>query len=74
MTNTDSDPFKDIIAAISLRENERGTQTGSGWSPHWHQVTDMYKNYSDKDFMLGLNAAQSTMGAVAKLTGMSIKK
>jgi hypothetical protein len=34
----------------------------------------MYKNYSDKDFMLGLNAAQSTMGAVAKLTGMSIKK
>ncbi len=74
MTNTDSDPFKDIIAAISLRENERGTQTGSGWSPHWHQVTDMYKNYSDKDFMLGLNAGQSTLGAVAKLAGMSIKK
>ena len=24
MTNTDSDPFKDLVPAISLRENERG--------------------------------------------------
>jgi hypothetical protein len=26
MTNTDSAPFQDLVAAISLRENERGTQ------------------------------------------------
>ncbi len=69
MTNTDSGPFQDIVASISLRENERGTQTGSGWSPHWHQPTDLFKTYSDKDFRLGLNAAQTTLGAVARLVG-----
>src|SRR5689334_21776851 len=30
MTNTDSDPFMDLIPAISLRENERGMHTGAG--------------------------------------------
>jgi hypothetical protein len=33
MTNTDSDPFKDIVPAISMRENERGAQIGAGWDP-----------------------------------------
>lgn len=74
MTNTDSDPFKDIIPAISLRENERGAQIGAGWDPHWHQVTDLYSTFSDKDFRLGLNAAQTTLSAVALLTGASLKK
>ena len=74
MTNTDSDPFKDIVAAISLRENERGREVGAGWDPQWHQVTDMYKTYSDKDFRLGLNAAQSTLGAVGQLAGATVKK
>ncbi len=72
MTNTDSGPFQDLIASISLRENERGTQTGSGWSPHWHQVTDLFSTYSDKDFRLGLNAAQTTLGAVGNLVGASL--
>lgn len=72
MTNTDSGPFQDIVASISLRENERGTQTGSGWSPHWHQPTDLFKTYSDKDFRLGLNAAQTTLGAVARLVGATL--
>ena len=74
MTNTDSDPFKDIVPAISLRENERGAQIGAGWDPNWHQPTDVYTTYNDKDFMLGLNAAQTTLGAVAELTGATIKK
>jgi hypothetical protein len=74
MTNTDSDPFKDIIPAISLRENERGTQVGAGWDPQWHQVTDVFATYSDKDFRLGLNAAQTTLGAVGQLVGAKIKK
>jgi hypothetical protein len=74
MTNTDSDPFKDIIPAISLRENERGEQTGAGWNPHWHQPTDLFVTFSDKDFMLGLNAAQTTLAGVAQLTGATIKK
>jgi hypothetical protein len=74
MTNTDSGPFIDIIPAISLRENERGTQIGNGWDPQWHQPTDVYATYNDKDFRLGLNAAQTTLSAVAQLTGATIKK
>ena len=74
MTNTDSGPFQDLVPAISLRENERGEQIGAGWDPHWHQVTDMYSTFSDKDFRLGLNAAQTTLSAVALLIGTTVKK
>jgi len=74
MTSTDSTPFMNFVPAISLRENERGAQVGGGWDPHWHQVTDVYSTFSDKDFRLGLNAAQTTLAAVAQLTGASIRK
>jgi peptidase M28-like protein len=74
MTNTDSGPFIDIVAAISVRENERGVQIGNGWDPQWHQPTDVYATYTDKDFRLGLNAAQTTLGAVAGLTGATLGK
>src|SRR5205807_2981464 len=73
MTNTDSAPFQDYVAAISLRENERGTQIGAGWDPNWHQPTDLYATYSDNDFRLGLNAAQTTLAALAGLVGATIK-
>src|SRR6266513_1600613 len=73
MTNTDSAPFQDYVPAISLRENERGTQIGAGWDPNWHQPTDLYATYSDKDFRFGLNAAQTTLGAIAGLVGATIK-
>jgi len=72
MTNTDSDPFKDLVAAVSLRENERGTQIGAGWDPNWHQPTDVFTTYADADFRLGLNAAQTTLAAIAKLTGATV--
>jgi hypothetical protein len=74
MTNTDSGPFQDLVAAISLRENERGSQIGAGWDPQWHQPTDVYATYSDKDFLLGMNAAQTTLSAVALLTGAALRK
>jgi hypothetical protein len=69
MTNTDSASFQDLVASISVRENERGTEIGSGWDPHWHQPTDVFTTFSDKDFRLGLNAAQTTLAAVAQLAG-----
>jgi peptidase M28-like protein len=72
MTNTDSTPFMDLVPAISVRENERGTQIGAGWDPHWHQPTDVYATFSDADFRLGLNAAQTTLGAIARLAGASL--
>ena len=74
MTNTDSTPFMDHTPAISVRENERGMQIGAGWNPHWHQPTDRFTTYSDKDFRLGLNAAQTTLAGVATLAGVSLKK
>jgi hypothetical protein len=69
MTNTDSTPFMDLVPAISLRENERGREIGAGWDPQWHQPTDLYATYGDADFRLGLNAAQTTLAAIAHLTG-----
>ncbi len=74
MQSTDSVPFQDEVAAISVRENERGLQIGTGWDPHWHQPTDVFATFSDKDFRLGLNAAQTTLAAVAQLAGAKIVK
>ncbi|MEO5567920.1 MAG: M28 family peptidase [Gemmatimonadaceae bacterium] len=74
MSNTDSDPFKDLVPAISLRENERLAHTGSGWNPTWHQPIDVMSTFSDNDFRLGLNAAQTTLSAIASLTGAKIRK
>lgn len=73
MTNTDSGPFQDIVPSISLRENERGMHTGAGWNPTWHQPIDVFKTFSDKDFRLGLNAAQTTLAGVAELTNARLK-
>ena len=74
MTNTDSTPFMDIVPAISLRENERGMHIGAGWDPHWHQPTDVFDTFSDNDFRLGLNAGQTTLAAIAQLTGARITR
>jgi hypothetical protein len=73
MQNTDSVPFQDEVAAISVRENERGAHIGTGWNPHWHQPTDVFATFSEKDFRLGLNAAQTTLAAIAQLAGARLK-
>ena len=70
----DPTPFMDLIPTVSIRENEHKTQIGPGWSPHWQQRTDAYSTYSEKDFRLGLNAAQTTLGAIAQLAGAKPKK
>ncbi len=74
MTNTDSTPFMDFTPSISLRENERGMHTGAGWNPTWHQPIDVFSTFSDKDFLLGLNAAQTTLSAVAILTNARLSR
>ena len=70
MQSTDSVSFQELVAAVSVRENERGSQIGAGWDPHWHQPTDVFATFSDADFRLGLNAAQTTLAALAKLAGL----
>jgi hypothetical protein len=74
MTNTDSEPFMNLVPAVSLRENERGAQIGAGWDPHWHQPTDVFSTFSDKDFRLGLNAAQTTLAALGQLAGATLTR
>ncbi len=61
------------MPAISLRENERGTQIGAGWDPNWHQPTDLYATYHDEDFRLGLNCGANDPGALAGLAGATIR-
>jgi hypothetical protein len=73
MQSTDSVAFQDHVAAISLRENERGAHIGTGWDPHWHQPTDVFATFSDKDFRLGLNAAQTTLAGIAQRAGAKIR-
>jgi len=67
MSNTDSGSFQDLVASVSLRENRRLYETGNRANPHWHQPTDLFVTFSDADFRLGFNAAQTTLGAVARL-------
>jgi hypothetical protein len=67
MSNTDSRPFMDHVAAVSVRDNRRLYEIGRGSNPHWHQPTDLFVTYSDADFRLGFNACQTTLSAIASL-------
>lgn len=67
MSNTDSTPFMNLVPSVSLRENRRLYETGRGANPHWHQPTDLFVAFTDADFRLGFNAAQTTLAAVARL-------
>jgi hypothetical protein len=73
MSNIDSRSFQDLVASISLRENQRVTEIGRNSNPHWHKTTDVYASFSDADFRLGLNAAQTTLGAIGQLAGLRVK-
>jgi hypothetical protein len=72
MSNTDSRPFQDHVAAVSLRENRRLYETGNGANPHLHQPTDLFVSFEEEDFRLGFDAARTTLGAVARLAGASV--
>ena len=75
MTNTDSVPFQDDRRRRSAcARTSAATQIGSGWDPHWHQPTDVFATFSDKDFRLGLNAAQTTLAAIAQLAGAKTRE
>jgi len=70
MSNTDSDPFKDYIAAVSVRENERIKEIGNYSDPAWHTVCDTFGYFSEKDFLLGFNCVQMTIGTICRLAGV----
>ena len=49
-------------------------QLGGGWDPLGHTPGDVFTAYKDEDFRLGLNAAQTTLGAVAELVGARLAR
>ena len=69
MTNTDSVPFQNHTAAISIRENRRIGEIGGGSNPHWHENTDRYETFSDQDYEFGFNIVKMLVGATAELSG-----
>ena len=44
-------------------------EIGGGWDPHGHTPSDVFTTYNEADFRLGLNAAQTTLSAVAQTHG-----
>ena len=72
MSNTDSVPFQNFTAAVSVRENQRLAEIGNGANPHWHQPTDVFSTYSEDDFRLGFNALKMTLGTISELAGVRL--
>jgi hypothetical protein len=73
MTNTDSTPLMDVVASISLRENERGSRSVPAGIRNIISRPTCIRN-NDRDFLLGLNAAETTLAAIAQLTGARLNK
>jgi hypothetical protein len=74
MAGTDSIQFQDLVAAVSVRENERLTGIVMGSNPNHHEPTDKYENYGEKDFRFGFNSAQTTLGGLGQLAGITLAR
>src|SRR5437867_1373792 len=74
MAGTDSIRFQDLVAAVSVRENERVIEIVRGSNPHHHQPTDKYESYAEEDFRLGFNSLQATLGALGELVGVTVAR
>jgi acetylornithine deacetylase/succinyl-diaminopimelate desuccinylase-like protein len=72
MAGTDSVLFEDLVASVSVRENERLTGIVRGSNPNHHEPTDNYESYGEEDFRFGFNSAQTTLGALGKLAGITV--
>jgi hypothetical protein len=72
MAGTDSIQFEDLVASISVRENERITGIIRGSNPNHHEPTDKYENYAEEDFRFGFNTAQTSLGGLGELAGVTL--
>ncbi len=72
MAGTDSIRFEDLVASVSVRENERITGIVRGSNPNHHEPTDKYENYAEEDFRFGFNSAQTTLGALGQLASIRL--
>jgi len=74
MAGTDSIRFQDYVASVSVRENERISGIVRGSNPNHHEPTDKYENYGEEDFRFGLNSAQTTLGGLGRLAGITVAR
>jgi len=74
MAGTDSIRFEDLVASVSMRENERITGIIRGSNPNHHQPTDKFETYREEDFRFGFNSALTTLGALAELAGVNLTR
>ncbi len=72
MAGTDSIRFEDVVASVSVRENERVAGIIMGSNPHHHEPTDKYESYAEEDFRFGFTAAKTTLGALGQLVGITL--
>ncbi len=72
MAGTDSILFQDLVASVSVRENERIRGIVRGSNPHHHESTDNYDTYAEEDFRFGFTSAQMTLGALGQLAGVTL--
>ncbi len=72
MAGTDSMQFQDLVASVSVRENERVTGVIKGSNPNHHETTDKYENYGEEDFRFGFNSAQTTLAGLGQLVGITL--
>ena len=68
---TDSVSFRGVIPAISVRENSYQDLI-QGSNPHWYQASDVFSTYSEKDFLLGFDAARTVVGSLAELVALRV--
>src|ERR1700680_2749682 len=74
MDGTDSIRFEDLVASVSVRENERITGIVMGSNPHHHEPTDKYENYGEEDFRFGFTSMQTTLGGLGRLAGITLAR
>ncbi|MEO8050386.1 MAG: M20/M25/M40 family metallo-hydrolase [Acidobacteriota bacterium] len=72
MAGTDSIRFQDLVASVSVRENERVTGIVMGSNPNHHKPTDKYANYGEQDFRFGFDSARTTLGGLGQLAGITL--
>ena len=61
-----------ILARVSPMSSQLDYYTFMGFNPE--ELRLRYATYADKDFRLGLNAAQTTLAAIAQLAGAALKR
>jgi hypothetical protein len=70
---TDSASFQELVASVSVRENEGVARLERGGIHTGIRRRMCFGTFADADFRLGFNAAQTTLGGIARIVGVRVK-